>query len=221
MPKKKNAPFSLSPRFIWLAIIVTLLTLVGFNIFRNTTDNLEINQIDFASGPDYSCDKNILLSFQVSSPCGVQSFSKYTARCTSGRNRIVSHNPDDNGASCKTIGAWLKIAESRCPSVCPSPKPSSTPLPSGCYYQEVQCIQAPCEPILVCPSPAPSGCYYEQYKCKPGLKCQGGSTLVCPSILPISQCVTAPPECVDSSGNFTLCDPKPGTRWCPIEFKPD
>lgn len=28
-------------------------------------------------------------------------------------------------------------------------------LPSGCYYQQVECIQAPCNPVLVCPqSPA-------------------------------------------------------------------
>ncbi|HBC45128.1 MAG: hypothetical protein UX08_C0003G0094 [Candidatus Collierbacteria bacterium GW2011_GWB1_45_35] len=34
--------------------------------------------------------------------------------------------------------------------------PISTPTPKlgkGCYYQEVQCIQAPCEKILVCPTP--------------------------------------------------------------------
>lgn len=24
-------------------------------------------------------------------------------------------------------------------------------VPAGCYYQQVQCIQAPCDPILVCP----------------------------------------------------------------------
>lgn len=28
--------------------------------------------------------------------------------------------------------------------------------PAGCYYREVQCIQAPCNPILVCPQPSPS-----------------------------------------------------------------
>lgn len=33
--------------------------------------------------------------------------------------------------------------------------PTPTP-PPGCYYQEVQCFQAPCPPILVCPSPSPS-----------------------------------------------------------------
>lgn len=48
------------------------------------------------------------------------------------------------------------------PPSSPTPTPSATPLPSpvptppsGCYYQQVQCIQAPCNPILVCPSPTP------------------------------------------------------------------
>lgn len=30
-----------------------------------------------------------------------------------------------------------------------------TPLPEGCYYQEVQCIKAPCDPVLVCPNEKP------------------------------------------------------------------
>jgi hypothetical protein len=31
------------------------------------------------------------------------------------------------------------------------------PAPTGCYYQQVQCIQAPCNPVLVCASPTPKG----------------------------------------------------------------
>jgi hypothetical protein len=29
--------------------------------------------------------------------------------------------------------------------------PGTEPAPEGCYYQQVQCIQAPCPPILICP----------------------------------------------------------------------
>lgn len=29
--------------------------------------------------------------------------------------------------------------------------------PPGCYYQEVQCFRAPCDPVLVCPSSSPTG----------------------------------------------------------------
>lgn len=28
--------------------------------------------------------------------------------------------------------------------------------PPGCYYQQVQCIQAPCNPILICGAPSPN-----------------------------------------------------------------
>lgn len=34
----------------------------------------------------------------------------------------------------------------------PRPTPTPTP-PPGCYYEEVICIQAPCPPVLVCPTP--------------------------------------------------------------------
>jgi hypothetical protein len=37
----------------------------------------------------------------------------------------------------------------------PTPSPwgyIETPAPSGCYYKQIQCIRAPCNPILVCPS---------------------------------------------------------------------
>ncbi|MDH5533052.1 MAG: dockerin type I repeat-containing protein [Candidatus Pacebacteria bacterium] len=49
------------------------------------------------------------------------------------------------------------------PTPTPSPIPTGSPAPSpypsppvGCFYQSVQCIQAPCDPILVCPSPTPT-----------------------------------------------------------------
>lgn len=35
-------------------------------------------------------------------------------------------------------------------------QPSTKNLQPGCYYQQVQCIRAPCPPILVCPSLTPS-----------------------------------------------------------------
>jgi hypothetical protein len=42
------------------------------------------------------------------------------------------------------------------PSAVPSSKASPSPIPSGCYYEKVQCIKAPCNPILRCaPSPSP------------------------------------------------------------------
>ncbi len=41
-------------------------------------------------------------------------------------------------------------------------EPSPSTAPAGCYYQQVQCIQAPCNPVLVCPSPGEG-----QVKCDP------------------------------------------------------
>lgn len=55
---------------------------------------------------------------------------------------------------------------------------------AGCYYQEVQCVQAPCEPVLVCedgntPDPKP-GCYYATPSCAPGKMCPQVVQLICP-----------------------------------------
>lgn len=66
-------------------------------------------------------------------------------------------------ASCSKYGAKNCPAPcqlgSSCPLckdlVCKAPgKLTPTPtLPSGCYYQQVKCIQEPCDPVLVCPTP--------------------------------------------------------------------
>lgn len=37
-------------------------------------------------------------------------------------------------------------------TVTPPPRPAP---PTGCYYQQVQCIRAPCDPVLVCPTSVP------------------------------------------------------------------
>ena len=69
-------------------------------------------------------------------------------------------------ASCSKYGAQNCPAPcqlgSSCPLckdvVCKAPsKLTPTPtLPGGCYYQQVKCIQEPCEPVLVCPTPTVS-----------------------------------------------------------------
>lgn len=38
----------------------------------------------------------------------------------------------------------------------PRPITNNQQPPSGCYYQRVQCVRAPCDPILVCHTPTPT-----------------------------------------------------------------
>lgn len=49
--------------------------------------------------------------------------------------------------------AWV-AAGRHVPQGCdPGHRPTPTPTPpAGCHYQQVQCIQAPCDPVLVCPT---------------------------------------------------------------------
>ncbi len=47
---------------------------------------------------------------------------------------------------------WLRgFLNEGSPSLTPTPTP-----PVGCYYKQVQCFQAPCPPILICPTIAPT-----------------------------------------------------------------
>jgi len=48
--------------------------------------------------------------------------------------------PCPEGKACTQQMQWI------CPSSTSIPNP-----PRGCYYEEVQCIKAPCNPVLVCP----------------------------------------------------------------------
>ncbi len=59
-------------------------------------------------------------------------------------------------AKCETQSTgkcgWTHTEESK---ACLKNSPTPTP-PPGCHYQQVQCIQAPCDPILVCTTPTPT-----------------------------------------------------------------
>jgi hypothetical protein len=73
----------------------------------------------------------------------------YTARCIS---RSDSSCVDMDSFTARIITPTptpYLVETTRAVSMSPTPPP-------GCYYQSVQCIQAPCYPILVCPSGTPT-----------------------------------------------------------------
>jgi hypothetical protein len=90
-----------------------------------------------------------------------------------------------------------------------TPIPTPSPAPEGCFYQEVQCIQAPCNPVLVCPSPSPSAsptvtCQSnadcsENEKCyqPPMPECPEG--MMCAQVMPVKRCVAIDPVSVCQS----------------------
>ncbi len=41
------------------------------------------------------------------------------------------------------------------------------PTPKGCHYLQIQCITAPCDPVLVCPSSEPQKCQPVVNPCSP------------------------------------------------------
>lgn len=113
---------------------------------------------------------------------------------------------------------------------------------SGCYYQDVQCFKAPCEPILVCPdgaSPLPSkepevctqeagacigykgecvtyanGCIKSRICAKPYQACRPTPTPTpTPTATPISSCVPRP-SCLDADPRC-LIKAVEGTTYCP------
>lgn len=50
------------------------------------------------------------------------------------------------GVAALLLGARLALRDARQDG-------AASPTP-GCYYQQVQCIRAPCDPVLVCPTPS-------------------------------------------------------------------
>lgn len=78
-----------------------------------------------------------------------------------------------NGAGCTntdtfTVSGGAQPSTSPSPAASQSPKLCPSPVPNGCYCQQVQCVQAPCDAVVICPSaipavspspsPSPTGC---------------------------------------------------------------
>lgn len=58
-----------------------------------------------------------------------------------------------NGAGCYDSDSFI-VTDTTSPPPKPSPDPS--PAPVGCKWEKVECVQAPCDPILVCEHSSPS-----------------------------------------------------------------
>ena len=108
-----------------------------------------------------------------------------------------------------------------------NPKPTSTP--AGCYYKEVQCIKAPCESVLICPTPTPTPKYtptpYPQTPTPTPVvepvtrcSCYGASLLMCTTPIDplglrtgtsinsvITMINSCPGGCTNDSVNGTVC----------------
>lgn len=77
--------------------------------------------------------------------------------------------PRKDCTECK-FGKFCPLFIEKIPGFCKVP-------PSGCYYQQVQCIQAPCKPELICVTPTP--------KCTPvPPPCEGPRCPKFPTVIP-------------------------------------
>jgi hypothetical protein len=95
-------------------------------------------------------------------------------------NDLSDASPNDRDALLTGATTYVvSTVPTPAPSIAPSPtaKPSVSPVPSGCYYEQVQCIKAPCNPILKCgPSPSPRFCTQVAGTClTPAGQCVGYS----------------------------------------------
>lgn len=112
----------------------------------------------------------------------------------------------------------------------PSPRPSP---PSGCFYQPVQCFQAPCDPIVVCPSPSPTPLagYCEQCndtvspntpysRCADGLVCHREANETCHTLengqTVCTAVVGAPGTCVRPGEDVGVCGASPSPTPSPV-----
>jgi len=85
--------------------------------------------------------------------------------------------------------------------------------PKGCFYQDVQCVQAPCDPVIVCPSigPVPSGCRYQPVQC---IQAPCPPQIICPAptCIPRPACLDAKPSCDIAEPADGWCSPGPTDR---------
>ncbi len=94
-----------------------------------------------------------------------------------------------------------------------------TPTPNSCYYQQVQCFQAPCEPILICPTTIPGPTCIPRPPCLDavdGLRClMPEREGMCPPPSPTPACSIPPPGCLGSDGTVICKMAVPPGGWCP------
>ncbi|MBT3249323.1 MAG: hypothetical protein HN846_01055 [Candidatus Pacebacteria bacterium] len=157
--------------------------------------------------------------------------------CGPDESKSCSINPETGEEICATgisaFGKCVKPGENiavceNYPSPFPSPSIAPSP-PSGCYYQQVQCFQAPCDPILVCPSPSPipsptslsdycESCnnslppYVNGSRCMEGLTCKSTSSETC-HVMENGETICtavmgAPGLCVNAGETTDVCQNK-------------
>lgn len=90
---------------------------------------------------------------------------------------------------------------------------SNTVLPAppiGCSYQQVKCIQAPCDPVIICASPIPSGELEFHQMCKPRPACLDATP---PCMMPETT------DMCPRSSSKPLMSPKPYVSSTPTPTK--
>lgn len=152
LPKKIVRKKSPKTSFKWQFVLAAIaLVIVGYFVFKQNVQKADINMIAPPAYVPVSCGVSDL---QLMGTCGDNMFSSATTTCADGS--IVK---SDLPSSCKNAADWYTFASDKCANKCmstPPPiasesaKPITSPVPSGCFYQAVQCIKAPCDPVLVC-----------------------------------------------------------------------
>lgn len=158
----------------WLATVLTLgiVIMIGWRMFSQPEGIFVVNNTE----PLAQCG---LINLEFNTRCGKDLYQGATITCADGT--ITQEN---SPALCRPIEKWYTYATMACQDKCvPSPTPlrssppnpcscppgaacklpaecNPSPAPSGCTYKQVQCIQAPCDPVLECnlSSPRPQAC---------------------------------------------------------------
>ncbi len=148
--------------FIFVAgLIATLMLLKQNQDIRNqaSTDSTKTDQIAFVSDTcvKAGCNGEICVDEEqaknIATTCvALPKYQCYkTATCEVQPDGKCGFTQTDELTSC------LKQYEDDQPTLTPKPVETPTPTPPpNCYYKQVTCFKAPCDPILVCNTPSPS-----------------------------------------------------------------
>ena len=168
-----------------LFLVFLLIAALPVFIWAVLTQRIELRKRAATSEPTQICWNRVLEgsggTYQWPNSC--KGNPRTDVACTQIRIAL-------SASEIKSYKAWIEAGKPSIPG-CKTliPTPTSVP-PPGCFYQQVQCVQAPCNPVLICPDPPPTN----------------------PTCIPRPACMDAPPgqpRCLpDMPTQGSFCPPK-------------
>jgi hypothetical protein len=201
-----------SSSLLRLFLVLLLVAALPIFIWAVLTQRIELRKRASTSEPTQVCwNRVVATNGRYQWPNGCRGNARTDLMCTQALIPL-------SASEIRSYEAWVTAGKPPIPG-CGSTKPRPTPSPRpGCYYKQVECIQAPCDPILVCPTPTGPTCI-PRPRCLEGTPKNDGQ-VYCAQISELSAgtryCPPLPtPTCTP---RLPCMDPAPGQPRCMVDM---